>query len=51
MCSWLFNHFRENFEDKGGRKIALRPEPTPSLARLVLEQRHGFTSNDIGIMC
>ena len=25
-----------NFEDKGGRKVALRPEMTPSLARLVL---------------
>lgn len=24
-----------NFEDKGGRKVALRPEMTPSLARLV----------------
>eukprot|EP00854_Cymbomonas_tetramitiformis_P002435 gene2435-3166_t len=26
-----------NFEDKGGRKVALRPEITPSLARLVLQ--------------
>jgi len=25
-----------NFEDKGGRRVALRPEMTPSLARLVL---------------
>ena len=25
-----------NFEDKGGRRVALRPELTPSLARLVL---------------
>ncbi|KAI8474258.1 MAG: hypothetical protein J3K34DRAFT_408702 [Monoraphidium minutum] len=25
-----------NFEDKGGRRVALRPEITPSLARLVL---------------
>ncbi|KAK9839709.1 hypothetical protein WJX81_007688 [Elliptochloris bilobata] len=27
-----------NFEDKGGRRVALRPELTPSLARLVLAQ-------------
>jgi len=27
-----------NFEDKGGRRVALRPEITPSLARLVLSQ-------------
>ena len=27
-----------NFEDKGGRRVALRPELTPSLARLVLGQ-------------
>ncbi|KAG0562408.1 hypothetical protein M758_9G147800 [Ceratodon purpureus] len=27
-----------NFEDKGGRKVALRPELTPSLARLVLQK-------------
>ena len=27
-----------NFEDKGGRRVALRPELTPSLARLVLSQ-------------
>jgi histidyl-tRNA synthetase len=25
-----------NFEDKGGRKVALRPEMTPSLARMIL---------------
>ena len=25
-----------NFEDKGGRKVALRPEMTPSLARMVM---------------
>lgn len=25
-----------NFEDKGGRRVALRPEITPSLARLAL---------------
>ena len=30
IASQLFN-----FEDKGGRKVALRPEMTPSLARLV----------------
>lgn len=27
-----------NFEDRGGRRVALRPELTPSLARLVLAQ-------------
>ncbi len=26
-----------NFEDKGGRRVALRPELTPSLARLALQ--------------
>ena len=25
-----------NFEDKGGRRVALRPEMTPTLARMVL---------------
>lgn len=27
-----------NFEDKGGRRVALRPELTPSLARLILKK-------------
>ncbi|CAA6662636.1 unnamed protein product [Spirodela intermedia] len=27
-----------NFEDKGGRRVVLRPEITPSLARLVMKQ-------------
>ncbi|KAG6515368.1 hypothetical protein ZIOFF_025780 [Zingiber officinale] len=27
-----------NFEDKGGRRVVLRPELTPSLARLVIKQ-------------
>ncbi|KAH7435439.1 hypothetical protein KP509_06G065200 [Ceratopteris richardii] len=27
-----------NFEDKGGRRVSLRPELTPSLARLVLQK-------------
>ena len=31
-----------NFEDKGGRRVALRPELTPSLARLVLSQGKGL---------
>ena len=26
------------FEDKGGRRLALRPEMTPSLARLILQK-------------
>ncbi|MDH5751083.1 MAG: histidine--tRNA ligase [Deltaproteobacteria bacterium] len=32
-----------NFEDKGGRRIALRPEMTPSLARLVLQRQSSLT--------
>jgi len=28
-----------NFEDKGGRRVALRPEMTPSLARMVVARR------------
>eukprot|EP00271_Cylindrocystis_brebissonii_P009009 TRINITY_DN23590_c0_g1_i1.p1 TRINITY_DN23590_c0_g1~~TRINITY_DN23590_c0_g1_i1.p1 ORF type:complete len:576 (+),score=107.73 TRINITY_DN23590_c0_g1_i1:50-1777(+) len=31
-----------NFEDKGGRRMALRPELTPSLARLVLQKGKGL---------
>lgn len=31
-----------NFEDKGGRRIALRPEMTPSLARLVLQRKNSL---------
>ena len=27
-----------NFKDKGGRKVALRPEMTPSLARMVMSR-------------
>eukprot|EP00873_Tetraselmis_striata_P018898 jgi/Tetstr1/439162/TSEL_027613.t1 len=49
-----------NFEDKGGRRMSLRPEITPSLARLVLQKgkglpmpakwwRVGLTSADVGI--
>ena len=32
-----------NFEDKGGRKLALRPELTPSLARIVLQKGKGMS--------
>lgn len=32
-----------NFEDKGGRRIALRPEMTPSLARLILQRQNSLT--------
>lgn len=32
-----------NFEDKGGRKLALRPELTPSLARIVLQKGKGLS--------
>jgi len=28
-----------SFEDKGGRRLSLRPEMTPSLARLVLQHK------------
>mmetsp|Transcript_72184 Transcript_72184/g.145230 ORF Transcript_72184/g.145230 Transcript_72184/m.145230 type:complete len:191 (-) Transcript_72184:1-573(-) len=31
-----------NFEDKGGRRVALRPEMTPSLARMVLAKKNGL---------
>ncbi len=31
-----------NFQDKGGRRIALRPEMTPSLARLILQRRRSL---------
>jgi len=32
-----------NFEDKGGRRVALRPEMTPSLARMVMAKGKGLT--------
>ncbi|CAM9731418.1 unnamed protein product, partial [Phaeothamnion confervicola] len=32
-----------NFEDKGGRRVALRPEMTPSLARMVMSRRGALT--------
>ena len=32
-----------NFEDKGGRRLSLRPEMTPSLARLVLQQEKSLS--------
>ncbi len=31
-----------NFEDKGGRRVALRPEMTPSLARMVMARSGGL---------
>ena len=31
-----------NFEDKGGRRVSLRPELTPSLARLALQRGKGL---------
>ena len=31
-----------NFEDKGGRRVALRPEMTPSLARMVMTRAGGL---------
>jgi histidyl-tRNA synthetase len=32
-----------NFEDKGGRRMSLRPEMTPSLARMVMSKGKGLT--------
>ena len=32
-----------NFEDKGDRRVALRPEMTPSLARMVMAKKGGLT--------
>jgi histidyl-tRNA synthetase len=32
-----------NFDDKSGRKLALRPEMTPSLARLLLARKNALT--------
>ena len=32
-----------NFEDKGGRRLSLRPEMTPSLARLVLQHKKSLS--------
>jgi len=32
-----------NFEDKGGRRLSLRPEMTPSLARMVLSRKGALT--------
>jgi len=31
------------FEDKGGRRLSLRPEMTPSLARMVMSKKGGLT--------
>ncbi len=31
------------FEDKGGRRIALRPEMTPTLARMILQRKNALT--------
>ncbi|GLJ41252.1 hypothetical protein SUGI_0853870 [Cryptomeria japonica] len=46
-----------NFEDKGGQRVALRPEITPSLARLVLQRGKAlsfplkwFAKDNVGIM-
>jgi histidyl-tRNA synthetase len=32
-----------SFEDKGGRRIALRPEMTPTLARLILQRQNALS--------
>lgn len=32
-----------NFEDKGGRRLSLRPEMTPSLARMVLAKKNALS--------
>lgn len=31
-----------NFEDKGGRRLSLRPEMTPSLSRMVMSRKNGL---------
>ena len=39
MSSWILSpKLACKVQDKGGRRVALRPELTPSLARLVLAQ-------------
>ncbi|KAH9671351.1 Histidine--tRNA ligase [Citrus sinensis] len=40
LRNWLFHNFQELycFEDRGNRRVALRPELTPSLARLVIQK-------------
>ena len=40
-----------NFEDKGGRRVALRPELTPSLARLALQARGAGAGAAAGWAC
>jgi histidyl-tRNA synthetase len=32
-----------NFEDKGGRRLSLRPEMTPTLARMILQRRQALS--------
>ncbi len=36
-----------NFEDKGGRRVALRPEMTPSLARMVMARAGSHNAGDM----
>ena len=39
ICQWSMRKVIDIFvQDKGGRRVALRPELTPSLARLILAQ-------------
>jgi histidyl-tRNA synthetase len=40
-----------NFIDKGGREIALRPEMTPTLARMVAARATGSRSRSAGSPC
>ena len=39
-----------NFVDKGDRKVALRPELTPSLARLVLQKGSDFRNPNLFLL-
>ena len=39
----LANNQLYSFTDKGGREIALRPELTPSLARMVVQKKNELT--------
>lgn len=41
-CVYLA-HTHIEFQDKGGRRVALRPELTPSLARLILQRGKALT--------
>jgi hypothetical protein len=43
VCAGMHACMRARVQDKGGRRVALRPEVTPSLARLVLGRAKGLS--------